>query len=541
MVDHEDLPLPGDTRPDELFTRDHAEILKLRPIHLRNLLKRAFAFGLRNSLSEAGTQGVTADADSPTWSFIKGIKSDSSAFLKKLKEEVWNIARLARQIVTEESLQQITVDVPEHTRIQQGATSIYIKQPATLPRRWALPIDQVAEYYRKRALSYIFAPVEICGVVAVAAEKIIFEAYGLEFEQQGFLSERTAKEALALKSTISKTDYYQATPALKPKSDFLLTAEAQEKITATVKNLAEFRSYRGDRVTPSRVSAFLMQFPEELQSTALDLITLLRVFNPEEIVEAVGKKCRQLKAAGVTKILLAPLGNLTDSAAHLLYYFKNSPILAEAEVPAIAPISDSTVNSADHLIFFDDNINTMLQTINIFAEWLGVPLPLEIDLNEHHVAPLQEEARATLRALPLDFIFGLGTRLAEDSLPKMLHDLCGMTGTITVTICRLLDEDHRPLTGKNSRLRGDRVDLRAFLEKVGAVIVCPGAPNSESVRKRALGDNGTEGLYLLPYNSPSMAITALWCPGTFNGQPWLPLCERRRHRKPNGAIVNESN
>ena len=534
------MPLPSDTRPFELFKRDVAAILKLKPIHLRNLLKRAFAFGFRNSLSEPGLKAKKNDDSSPTWVFIQELKTKDSEFLRKLKLEILKVGRLVKRNVTDEDLDQIAIDIPDHNRVQQGATSIYIKQPITLPHRWALPIDQIAEYYRQRALSYIFAPASICSLVAAASEKLIYETYGLEFEQKEFLGERIEKSVSEIKETLSATEFYQKTPALKVKSEYLLMAETQENLSIVVNNLSEFKSFKGDHVTPARVSAFLMQFPEDLQPPALDLLTMLRVVDPMIIAGAMGDECKRLNAKNVKNILLAPIGNLTDSATHLLYFLKNSPVLSSADTPTIALLNDNTIASADYLILFDDNINSSAQTLNILAEWLGVSLPQHLKLKEKHVAALQEESKAKLRSIPIHFIYGVGPRSAKVDLLKVLVDYMKLDEhKVTITLCQTLDEHDKPLTGKNSKLGDKRLELREFLEKVGTELLKSSSANLAVANKRALGYSGTEGLVLLQYNVPSMTIAALWCPGIFEGIDWLPLCERRRNWRPDGPSDDE--
>jgi HD superfamily phosphohydrolase len=538
MVDHEDLPLPGVYRSDELFKIVPTSELGLKPIHLRKILKRAFAIGLRNSLSEPGLE-LSSEATSPTWKFIIELKDNCAGFLTKLQDEIRKVARMANRNVSEEEIAKVAIDVPEHTRVQQGATNIYIKQPVTLPHRWALPIDQVAEYYRRRALSYIFAPAELCALVAVAAEKIIYATYGLEFEQREFLSDQIEQEIRVLKDTFSNGDYYFTTPALKPKSNFLLTAAAQEKIATVVSNLSEFKSHTGQHVTPSRTSAFLMQFPTELQPTALEMLMLVRLIEPIGLITELCNSYKRIRAAGNTNILISPLGNLTDSAAHLPYYLKNSALLAE-DIPTVALITDNNLVGVKHLVLFDDNINSGLQTLNIMAEWLGVVLPKDSKLNESHVAPLNDESKAALKNAHLHFVFGVGPATADTTLKQLLVSNLGMNpNLIEIKICEPLDETHKIFSGRNSKLKGERVELREFIQSVGTSIIKVGSMTEEMAKQRALGDSGSEALIIFPYNVPSMTVTALWCVGNFEGKVWMPLCERRRHRNPKGEITNE--
>jgi hypothetical protein len=82
-------------------------------------------------------------------------------------------------------------------------------------------------------------------------------------------------------------------------------------------------------------------------------------------------------------------------------------------------------------------------------------------------------------------------------------------------------------------------DLRRFLSKVGVDLLkrirygngVVNAQQQTALERDALGYGGHCSLIVTPFGSPSHTLTAFWCPGIFDGQPWLPLFLRRGYRK----------
>jgi hypothetical protein len=93
---------------------------------------------------------------------------------------------------------------------------------------------------------------------------------------------------------------------------------------------------------------------------------------------------------------------------------------------------------------------------------------------------------------------------------------------------------------ESSATLGD--DLEKFLDDVGTHVLAwvrHGKSNlfdlelthGEACRRDALGYSGARGLACSPVNVPAGTVTALWCPGLYQGQPWIPLLMRRGYLK----------
>ena len=57
------------------------------------------------------------------------------------------------------------------------------------------------------------------------------------------------------------------------------------------------------------------------------------------------------------------------------------------------------------------------------------------------------------------------------------------------------------------------------------------AKEEESLRNNSLGYGNVGSVMTTMSGAPSHALTALWCPGVYDGQPWIPLFLRRGYRK----------
>ncbi|HEV7405649.1 MAG TPA: hypothetical protein VGO11_22080, partial [Chthoniobacteraceae bacterium] len=306
--------------------------------------------------------------------------------------------------------------------------------------------------------------------------------------------------------------------------------------------LIAFQSFKGDRVTAATVRAFVMQFPEKLQDAVLCLLENTEMIEPRTVASLVVKHFKELRAQGVKRVAIVPIGNMTDSASHLLYELKHHPDPEiQAIGPTIAPLQAATLKTSDHVIFFDDNVNSGHQVLNVFADWLGVELPEGVNLGEKHVDPLPAAAQDKLRTIPISLVFGVGPEGVEEIVSKLFKEY------LTIDPSKVFMEVGKTLHANQRLLSGDeapvdiprRRELREFLDEVGRALMLDERKSPEAAERRALGDSRAEGLVVFPYNTPTMTITALWCRGVFKNREWTPLIERRRNRRPDGELCGE--
>ena len=145
---------PGyNTGSTDLFSGkfDTADELGFIAIRKRQLLHRAFAFGVRNSLSDVLHDDHTLDETPATLKFFEWVRENEKLFIAQITGEVNRICKLLDAELTEGSLTNLVIDVPNHRRVQQGQESVFLERPIMLPLRWTLPLDQIRAVLRKKS------------------------------------------------------------------------------------------------------------------------------------------------------------------------------------------------------------------------------------------------------------------------------------------------------------------------------------------------------------------------------------------------------
>jgi hypothetical protein len=179
--------------------------------------------------------------------------------------------------------------------------------------------------------------------------------------------------------------------------------------------------------------------------------------------------------------------------------------------------------------------------LNVFADWLGVDLPEQVNLCEKHVDVLPQRAQEKLRKMKMSFVFGVSPEGAEERIQDLFQNYLNIPPDhIRVKVGHILLKDKRLLSGNTPSVEiPKRVELRKFLDKVGREIMANEGKTPDSAEKRALGEDRTEALVVFPYNTPTMTMTTLWCRGSYSQGEWMPLIERRRNVRPTGEFSGE--
>lgn len=532
IIEYEDYILNQLNRKNaDLFTSvtRHVKEVSFSKLGNREILNRAFGFGFTNNIS------LTQEGNNEIAKFNELFeKLNEEKIEVEIYEEYAKICKLLK-IQTHENIEnEIIVDFPRYINIQQGHDSLFFPHPTNLTPKWTIPIDKIMIYYQyNRALAYVFSLKEACPVVYIAAEKIIHNKTGLVFNTETIVSEPIHEKVKDIKSRLAGLRYYDDFPQISPLSKYLKSAEAFEKIQIVLSNLKRFRSQKGDIISINSITTFINQFSEELQPAALEFITYLKVYDEELLANKISETLNSLEDKRNTGISF--IGNKTDSGSLFPYHLRGKLDFDDDSI-LLSELNDSLLQRAERIILFDDNINSGLQLINIFAELLGekANLPDDYNLTETHVFELiSDESKDKLRTIPKYFVFTVGFKGIDSKLKSIFEKYMAIKPeTIHVILHEEYTEESKIFSGSNSNFDfANKIKLRKYVEEVGEKLLTGEGKSELKVNNCKLGYANAESMVVFPYNVPTMTITALWCEGEIEGKKWIPIVPRRRRSR----------
>lgn len=515
-----------------------SQIDNFKKIDSREIYYRAFSFGPMNSYSERYRDEKNEFHSERVEKYFDEFK------LTDLKEK---IIEHCVQICDEYKLDvdlynafdEIVLEYPRFLNIQQGQESLYFERASWLPLKWTIPIDKILIYFQEnRALAFVFSPKEISHIVAVAAEKVLFEVSGKVFSQESTLSKNTFVAYTTLKYNLTGQGFYTRFPQLKPVSDYLQKAEASEKIQALEGKLAGFKSLNNEYISINKITTFVNQFPVYLQEACLHFLNHLEVYSEGLLAEELDKVLGKIKN-GNQKVGVTYLGSVSDSGGHLAYHLRD--VLEKYEVDS-NEFNDTLILESDKLVFFDDNINSGLQLSNIFAEMIDEKdkLPQNCRLNEnHHRKIATNQAKEKFKNMPIYLAYTVGSENAKEKVLDTLSVIGFKKENINISINKLLEDNKKIFSGVDSNFNHSaKKELRDYLTQIGEKLLLTEGKSEEKVESCKMGYSNAEAMVIFPYNIPTMTITALWCRGEIDDVPWIPLAERRRRGK-QGKFIGE--
>jgi hypothetical protein len=251
------------------------------------------------------------------------------------------------------------------------------------------------------------------------------------------------------------------------------------------------------------------------EKPALSLLERMRIVSRSDVHEAVRAFMhanRQFRGAYV-----CPFGGPKDSSAIVTYYVQDLRTTFNFDVvPLLQAASDPT----RPILFVDDLIGSGGQARTIILTWLG--LAKEAPLDEDHGEPLPEALLDGFKRRELGFLFVAGRASSAEQLQCELTEM-ELKSTVRV---------HMSSPGQLPRAFNGEASskFRRRCEGIGRQLLRTGTGKTRTpawVRARALGYGNEAYLLAFPYNTPTQALTLLWCGGTVDGWSWLPLLPRR--------------
>lgn len=383
-------------------------------------------------------------------------------------------------------------------------------------------------YHQTRESAYIFAPPELADVVALCAEKVVRQRFGVRLPALSLHGSRSSPSDLVEeRRLLDDAGFYASSPLdLRPEPACLSRGDSPAKLAAVASRLHGYfppfveptRAGR-DQFDPRVVEDFVTQFATDTAiEAALEVLGGIELIRRQDIVSPIFRFLDERPEYGTGSLVV--FGSGADSSSVTTYYARD----IESRYPDVRVLDLSTaLGRSEPILFVDDIIGSGRQAASIVKAWFGDTSLAEELGEQRQVLPVQ--MRELLQERTLGFCFAASASSGVEVLVAALDEV-GISRH-AVHIGR--DQYSLPSIFTAGTLPSEQ--RAAFVERcrdIGAQLLADQDP--EKREKRTLG-YGNHGLLLaFPYNTPSHTLTCLWQGGVVDDRPWTPLIPRRRKR-----------
>jgi HD superfamily phosphohydrolase len=335
----------------------------------------------------------------------------------------------------------------------------------------------------------------------------------------------------SIRTAAAAGGYFDECPQLYPHSLHC------PKVAEIARRLNGFCGEGSWQVTTAGVQTFVTQFPPRLREDLLVALSRIHLLDRGVLATSMLVVLKTIAERNPGKRLIIT-GFSPDSGSLTRMLFEQE-LKGEAEKIGWLVRKDiedalEALDERSMLVLCDDNTVSGSQASCQLRAWMGVPRekwPAEMR-SEQGIFDRQLRAmdQKALSEKPWAIAVAVGTTEAESRVGEVATEL-GLSGFRGVFF-------HAPLDGVSLKAEGR---LRDYLEEVGREVLAwarIGKSFSEisgddkaACARDALGYNGQQGLLATVFNVPVSTCAALWCPGVFRNQPWVPLMIRRGYLK----------
>lgn len=339
-------------------------------------------------------------------------------------------------------------------------------------------------------------------------------------------------ELLQCMAKAAPTGYFGGAERIVP-----LESDLLRRCSSIAEIYRHFLGERGWRVTERSIATFTRQFPVSLRREILDILAGGEVIGRSRMRRALDQIVRQLSPGDAVPLIVCRFSpNSGNFTGMILEQERRDEYETKGHI-FVRSLSELEIELARErkrapcVVFVDDQFATGGQAEAQLRQWSGMsrdlwPERLQGEQNIE-VSALRPSTRRHFEKGSIALAFVFGTDAGKARIENVAREL-GFDG--------LQASFHNSLPSRRPHMSEP---MRRFLTEVGTellkrvrygnAVVTP--EHMAALRSDALGYGGEASVIMTLFNAPSHAITALWCPGVFAGQPWLPLFLRRGYRK----------
>jgi len=493
----------------------------------RRLFVRAFVFSMHfpefdnDRAAHRGMDKFVADVEGAGLNdLLEIITSEIRAVASVLNEPLADLAdRTLRSYVwlDPSTKRDHSEKVSNAFLLKKNSTLIRYSEHSKEVPRWA------QAYLAKKDVGFLFCIPELQLFAFLALEKILAEGkYMLRVPESSLAYLNLDDKAIAsARDRLHDDGYYKAVPfTTRPWRSLLKGAAVEQGCNAVRQTLREYIGPPGEGdnqrnyLTSERIKLWASQFEEQpLVAHAIRVAEKIKIIGRTDFSAAVN----QFTGENVEfrNGVVVPLGDPKDSGS-VVAYFTQDTGLESVDL-------DRALSENRPVIFVDDCIGSGGQSENILRDWFGEPK--QSALGEDRRQKLSTEQQATLRKLPVAFVFSNGLSVGA----CRLRELCAEY-SINARVHLQLTETDVPTLFDNDLQTYESHSV--FVERCKAIsrdLFKQTHPdwNQTKIEERLLGYGNKGLLVTFPYNTPSQTLTCVWSRGTWRGLPWTPLLIRR--------------
>jgi HD superfamily phosphohydrolase len=584
----------------EFITKKEKLNLYFMDIFKRRIPDRAFGFGPSNSKTDTPLDEYKVNDDTINklqsvrlWEFLpseeqKPIKTLENSIIEEVKKIVAKIKTIDNGNDEYDFLKDwqeieksLVLDVPKPDRVRLNPQTLHFEDIGAFNTvKWTIPIDNIHHsYLLHKILAYVYVNHRFVPLITLACERIFYKYSIIENKDEHFIYDQTqtiSKEnqdiIKKIKDELVNVGFYDEYPKLKPLHKSLTTSYAVELIENVVKNL----SYLECCLSPSKldVEEFLKQIDEELQLSALHLISNITVLSPQKELPDEIQEIRKRLGTNA-KIAVLTLGSYPGSSTN--FYKHLTDTLKEQNIESLSfgdKDIETEIENYEYILLMDDNINSGIQCFNIMMRYLGYTenditqdkrqqLWLKFDNKAECPIP-PANISGKLKNKKFEFLFVTGHEKSDERLSSYLVDYCKLSkNNFNIHIIKKIKDDDKVSDLGNisiSQVKNEKTPKdedtkfgaikRNFRnsvtpEQIEKIInkfreigkqlvkekgVCTECGQDE--KEHALGYHNRENLIIFVNSIPTMTFTALWCEGKYTDEnsierDWKPLIIRK--------------
>lgn len=303
---------------------------------------------------------------------------------------------------------------------------------------------------------------------------------------------------------------------------------------------ARFEGERGWHISAGLVAGFVRQFPVNLRAEILEVLINGVFVDRGTISSTFAPMIREFASeTGASTVIIYRFSHNSGAKTQSLFeqecrsQFPGPKFHFARGIGEIEQRLELDPSAAT--IFVDDQFASGSQGTAQLLQWAGKPrkdwpssVRDEKNITTEVLGPRAIEAFGTGN-VALGFVYGskIGQANLEETAGSVgfnglkvifRHDIASAKPKMSMDLTGYLADVGRQLL---RRVRHPHHDAAVALA----------ADAEQALRADALGYGGHGSVMTTESGGPTHSLTALWCPGIYNGEPWLPLFLRRGYRK----------